>query len=208
MLGVGGYLTKYYLLVSLYITSSYAAGGGRQASGIRAARRDTFSNIRVMPRCTHNFMLSCQDKCILLSVRSPRGRRDAAFRCTLIEEKAGPSNVPKSCAIVRAPVEDIIYVASLRLSGFVGVNRLSGIMKIADAQRLFGERVGRHLGDKGATGVNVRKGFSGRIVVDVGPSLVLISPFGQNKCRALGSINVPLVPRLNCGRVAPLKRTR
>lgn len=175
---------------------------------VMANRISSASSIHVAPICTGNFGIACAPAYHLISVDSPRGRKNRSFRCTLIPKKAGPRGVPTNCAIVRAPIGDIVYVASLRLSGFVGLSTLGRMINVADAHRLFGGRVGRHLGRNGATGVNVRKGFSGRIVVDIGPSIVFVSPFGHNKCSTVHRINVPLIPRLKCGRVAPLKRTR
>lgn len=195
-------------LLLLLAIATYRGGRGRNSKGLRRGALASSSVIGVVPRCTRKFGVACASRTYLLSVRSPRGGRDRSFRCTLIPENIRTRGVPTSCAIVRAPVQDIVYVASLRLSGFVGLRRLSTIINVADAHRLFGGGVGSHLGSKDVRGVNVRKGFSGRIVVDMGPSLVLVSPFGQKKCSTLGRMNVPLVPRLKCGRVAPLKRTR
>lgn len=200
------------LLYVLYM-ASYNLGSERAAA--RSSSRANCSPIAasattaVMPYCTGNCAIGCLPRRIhLISVRSPRGRDDDAFRCTLMPGNVGPINVPDSCAIVRAPIRRIVYVASLRLSGFVHLSTYGCIINVADAHRLFGGRVGSHLGSNRAIGVNVRKGFSGRIVVDVGPSIVFVSPFGQNKCSTVQRVNVPLIPRLKCGRVAPLKRTR
>lgn len=202
---------KYFLYGLFFCVWCLGVAGcrGRAMTGVRT---DVVSDsvaavclpVGIAPRHARGFTVTAGEGCTLVEIRDPAVEEGAPMsRLALIPRGTSPA-VPAGYDRVEVPVERVVCMTSLQLSGFLRLGLLDKVAGIASSRHLHHAGIRRRIADGRTRRIGIEGNFDSEIILSIVPDLIFISPYKRGGYDALRDVDIPLVPHLGYKELTPL----
>lgn len=200
-----------YLVPALFLllACGMVACGSRRTAGSdlagaepAAAADSLFGELH--PRHARGFSVRESGECTLLEIRDPElGGKEPMARLALVPHGSRAA-VPSGYRRVEVPVERIICMTSLQLSGFIRLGRCDRVAGITSSRHLHNETMRERVARGLTRRIGIEGNFDSEAILSIDPDLIFISPYKRGGYDALRDTGIPLVPHLGYKEPTPL----
>lgn len=158
---------------------------------------------RMTPRYAKGFEITSCEGCTLVEVRDPEQEGEPMSRFALVPRGTSPT-IPEGYTRVEVPVQRVICMTSLQLSGFIRLDLLDKVVGITSSRHLHHEGMRRRIASGQIHRIGIEGNFDNEVILSLTPDLIFISPYKRGGYDALRETDIPLVPHLGYKELTPL----
>lgn len=146
----------------------------------------------------------------LVTVKDPQKEGDKGEEYLLAPANGESSVVDNSASgdgaaiRIEIPVNSVICMTSLQLSGFIKLGSTDIVSGIASARHLFNTDINRAIQDGRTKKIGIEGNFDSEIIMDINPDLIFVSPFKRGGYESLKNLGIPLMLHLGYKETSPL----
>lgn len=191
-------------LAALIILTGCRPGNKQQAvaSSVSEIKQDSATQIK--PLYAQGFRVTYGAGYRLLDVRDPQNSEGQMYRYALVPRGTKPAGIPFGYEVIETPVQNVICMTTLQLSGFIKMDALDKVAGITSIRHLQNKEMQRRL-EKGLTRkIGIEGNFDNEVIISINPDLIFISPFKRGGYESMKEIGIPLVPHLGYKEMTPL----
>ncbi len=193
----------------LLLVCGIAACGPRRTATADTARPATVAAAdsllgELHPRHARGFSVARSGECTLLEIRDPEiAGKEPMARLALVP-RGSLTAVPAGYERVEVPVERIVCMTSLQLSGFIRLGRCDRVAGIASSRHLHNETMRGQVARGQTRRIGIEGNFDSEAILSIAPDLIFISPYKRGGYDALRETGIPLIPHLGYKETTPL----
>lgn len=185
--------------------ASCGPGGNRTAAGPAAAgEAEVPDSLRVIPRYAKGFEVTYRPDCKLVDIHDPMNEESMTAHFALVPRGSRVKDLPEGYRVVEVPVERVICMTTLQLSGFIKLEELGRVAGVTSTRYLHNETMNRRFREGLTHKIGIEGNFDSEVVMSIAPEVIFISPFKRGGYDAIREVDIPLVPHFGYKELTPL----
>ena len=140
----------------------------------------------------------------LVDMQDPVGEDVLKYRYALVKKGSNPGGVPDDYHIIETPVQSVVCMTTLQVSGFIKLGATDRIAGMPSARFLFNRQLNEQLKSGKTTRIGIEGEFDVELVLSLNPDAILISPFKRGGYEAIRDLDIMLVSFLGYKERTPL----
>lgn len=196
--------TVLYGFVLLAMASCHGGNNTSSGNGGRRAVSVSEDSVKVKPVYAKGFEVTYRDGYKLVDVHDPLNEEVAAAHFALVPRGGRVEDLPDGYRVVEVPVENVICMTTLQLSGFIKLDELDRVVGITSTRHLHNEAMNRRIEEGRTRKIGIEGNFDNEVIMSMDPDVIFISPFKRGGYDAIREVDIPLVPHFGYKELTPL----
>ncbi len=140
----------------------------------------------------------------LVDITDPTGASGIEYKYALVGKSSRTDDIPPGYTIIRTPLNKVICMTTLQLSGFIKLNATDRIVGITSTRFLKNNEINRRLKDKSIHKIGIEGEFDSEVIFSISPDVIFISPFKRGGYDALENLDIPMICYMGYKESSPL----
>ncbi len=140
----------------------------------------------------------------LVEITDPIGKSNTIYKYALIPRENQDLKVPKGYNPIKVPIEKIICMTTLQLSGFIKLGVTDKIVGVTSTRFLQNELMNERLQRGDLSRIGIEGEFDTEVVLSLEPDLIFVSPFKRGGYDAVENLGIPMLAYLGYKEPSPL----
>ncbi len=150
------------------------------------------------------FNVQVKDGYKLVEVKDPSASTDMLYKYAFVNTDSVINNIPAGYTIIKTPVEKVICMTTLQLSGFIKLDAIDKIVGITSTRFIKNSKVNDALESGMIHKIGIEGEFDSEVIYSIDPDVILISPFKRGGYDALENMDIPMICYLGYKEASPL----
>lgn len=144
------------------------------------------------------------ENCKLVEITDPTGKSNIKYRYALTPKGVDNIEIPAGYTQINTPLERVICMTTLQLSGFIKLGQTDKIVGITSTRFLQNEDLNRRIEDKKLKRIGIEGEFDVEVVLSQSPDVIFVSPFKRGGYAAIEDLGIPMISYLGYKEASPL----
>jgi len=152
-------------------------------------------------------VLAERDGVIYAKISDPQGESGAVYNYAFVKDDDASSSkqaISKDFTVIKVPVSKLICMTSLQLSSFIKLKAYDNICGLTSTKHLFNKEIKGQMRKGLIKKIGIEGNFDNETIMNLNPSLIMISPFKRGGFEALKETGIPLLVHLGYKEPTPL----
>lgn len=176
---------------------------GRGSGGVKQ-KSDVGVVDSLLVRYAKGFRVKTVDSCKLVEISDPTGENKVVYRYALVPKGCDTLNIPDGYTVIKTPVDDVICMTTLQLSGFIKLGATDRIAGITSTRFLQNEKMRSRMEDKTLHRIGIEGEFDVEVILSINPDVILVSPFKRGGYGVIEDMDIPMISYLAYKESSPL----
>lgn len=141
----------------------------------------------------------------LVDITAPEKKANGRiYHFAFLSPTSETKNIPPEYTIIRTPVQKVICMTALQLSGFIRLHALHCITGVNSMKNVFTPELKERLADGRIVKIGIEGEFDKELVLSAQPDMIFFSPTKRGGYDVLTEVGIPLLPYMGHQERTPL----
>ncbi|MFI3289530.1 MAG: ABC transporter substrate-binding protein [Rikenellaceae bacterium] len=191
-------MLRFIILSILSLFVSCIGGGNSSSSGSSLGEEVEFT------KYAKGLSVKEYEGIKLVEITDPIGKSSTTYKYALIPRESRDAKAPNGYSPIKVPIEKVICMTTLQLSGFIKLGVTDNIVGITSTRFLQNESMNERLQRGDLARIGIEGEFDTEVVLSLEPDLIFVSPFKRGGYDAVDNLGIPMLAYLGYKEPSPL----